>query len=331
MTAGLATLELTLLAALLFGVLGASVCAIVYPLIHRRLTCLTPTVRAHALLAWAMAPFFISVLLTLLYFLPSVLSFLGWAPAHCPPQDHPHPHFCSIHPHVSLSADGATRWVLVISGGWLLLAIATQLWGWLRARRLLAALTAMSHYDTERRVRVVETSLPLALTAGLWRSQIYVSSCLTASLPADMLTVIVTHERTHARRRDGLRQFVANLFSLIHLPWTRRQLLSDLDLACEQACDEAAAHEISDRLRVAETLLTIERLFQGSFRPLGLGTNSFGSSHVVERVERLLADPKDERNFTGFLWVVLIPVALVLAAEPLHRFTEAVVLGLLAR
>ena len=330
MTTGPATLELAVLATLLFGILGASVCAVVYPMASRRLVLINPVVRAHVLLAWTVAPFIMSMLLTLLYFLPSALSFLGWTPAHCPPQDHPHLHFCSTHPHVSLSAGGATRWVLVIPGGWLLSAMATQLCGWRRARRLLAALTAMSHYDAERRVRVVETSLPLALTAGLWRPQIYVSSRLTASLPADMLMVIVTHEHTHARRRDGLRQFVAALFSLMHLPWTRRQLLSDLALACEQACDEAAAREISDRLRVAETLLAIERLFQGSFRPLGLGTTSFGSGHVVERVERLLADPKDERNFSGYSWVVLIPVALVLAAEPLHRFTEAV-LGLLAR
>src|SRR5438094_693631 len=84
----------------------------------------------------------------------------------------------------------------------------------------------------------MDCNVPLALTAGLSRPEVYISSYLIASLPSDMLEVVVAHERAHVRRRDGMIQFVAHISSLLHFPWARRRLLADLSLACEQACDK---------------------------------------------------------------------------------------------
>lgn len=178
----------------------------------------------------------------------------------------------------------------------------------------------------------MDCEIPLALTAGLSRPEVYISSTLVTALPSDMFGIIVAHERAHVRRRDGLLQFAAHIASLLHLPWVRRRLLADLSLACEQACDEAAAREIGDRLRVAETLVAISRLSVPATRVAALGALSFGGGNLVPRIEALLSAPMPHgASFPLQAWIVLVPLivsAAVYVAEPVHRWAEAT-LGLL--
>ena len=180
----------------------------------------------------------------------------------------------------------------------------------------------------------MDCAAPLALTAGLSRPEVYISSSLLASLPSDMLRVIVAHERAHVRRRDGLIQFVAHIVSLLHLPGIRRRLLADLSLACEQACDQEAAREVGDPLRVAETLLAVARWFTPAKCVSAVGALSFGSGDLVPRIEALLSTAPTPhgvsvpRQVWGVLFLLLLSAAGY-AAEPLHRSIEAL-LGLLS-
>ncbi len=324
MTQTVEFLKLAALAVSLFGILGSGVCAIAYPLLRNRLLALDPATRAHILVAWSMAPCLIALALTGLCLLPLVLHFLGWSPTHCLDS-----HLCLSHPHQFLN--DIMAWVAFALVGLLgLSATVTQLYRLLDARRVLKALALASRYDAHRGVQVVESDWPLALTAGLWRPRVFVSSRLTASLPADMLEVVIAHERAHTRQRDSLKQLVAGVFSLMHLPQVRRCLLAELTLACEQACDEEAAQRVGDRLRVAQTLLAVERLFNLAPSSQILAITAFASSNVIRRVEALLADPVARPYPTrrGYRWVAVGLIAAILAAEPLHRLTETL-LGLL--
>jgi Zn-dependent protease with chaperone function len=330
MTEAVDVLKFVALAPIFFGIIGSGVCTIAYPLLRGRLAALAPVIRARTLVAWSMAPCLMALTFTGFCFLPLLLNLLGWSPAQCSQDSLSHPHFCSGHPHLLL--DDRLAWgAFALGGGLMLFAAVAQLYRWLDARRALSALAITSRYDASRGVHIVASHVPFALTAGLWRPEIYLSLRLVASLPADMLEVVIAHEQAHARRRDGLRQLLAGLLSLMHLPWIRRRLLADLALACEEACDEVAARHVGDRLHVAHTLLTVARLFSGALPGQALAA-SFADGHVVERVESLLADhanrPYSRRP--QYLILTLGLIAVIWAAEPLHHLTE-ILLRLLAR
>jgi Zn-dependent protease with chaperone function len=338
MNMGLPMFQFAVLAAGIFAVIGAGLCAIAYPLLRRIVLTLSPNRRARVLLVWSMAPLVLSGVLTLLCILPLGLSLVGCVDnKHIVISGDGYTHFCLAHPHLVLNAESLGLISMVLSG-LLLLVMAMQSYRWWGTRRLLDVLVSTSCHERYRGVRVLECGLPLALTAGLMRPEIFISSRLLAALPAEMLVIILAHERAHVRRRDGLMQFVAHVCALLHFPWVRRTLLADLSLACEQACDEEAARGVGDRLRVAETLLAIERLFRPSdLSPtLGtIGTLSFSDANTVDRIEALLSAPKKQgcTAIPRLLSLGLLPLlfsATVFAAEPAHRLIEAI-LGLLAR
>jgi beta-lactamase regulating signal transducer with metallopeptidase domain len=194
--------------------------------------------------------------------------------------------------------------------------LATLWRGWRRTRGLLAVGREVRHGVTE-----IETEAPIAFAMGIMRPRIYVSSKLRRSLNADLLAAITVHEEAHVRRRDGLRKLVAAVLSLGHLPWIRRQLLADLALSCEQACDAAAAR-FGDRLRVAEAILAVERMWVSGPREAPLAISAFGGANVAARVEALLAEPPAMRQTSGWWWGVALVTAVVVVAAPLHHATE---------
>ncbi len=326
MNTGLAMAQFAALTGAVFAMISAVLCAAAYPLLRRRVLRLSPTQRTRVLVVWSLAPPGLSGMLTLLYVLPLGLSLRG-----CMGEGHTH--FCVAHPHLIL--DEHLLWAVYLLLALLMVSVlGTQLYGWWRTRCLLDSLAAVSHYDGQRGLRVMDCAEPLAFTAGLSRPEVYISSSLLASVPADMLGVIVAHERAHARRRDGLIQFVAHLSSLLHCPWVRRRLLADLSLACEQACDQEAAREVSDPLRVAETLVALARwLTPAKFAP-ATGALSFGSGDLVPRIEALLSTAPTPhggplpRQVRGVLFALFLSAAGY-TAEPLHRWLEAL-LGLLS-
>jgi len=326
MNLGFPMLPFAVLAAAVFAVSSAMLCAIAYPLLRRIVLGLDPIRRTRVLVVWSMVPLGLSGLLTLLGVLPLGLSLMG-----CMGEGHTH--FCVAHPHLIL--DEHLLWAIYLVLALLMVsALGTQLYGWWRARRLLESLATVSHYDRQRGVRVMDCEVPIALTAGLSRPIVYISSSLVTALPSDMLRVIVAHERAHARRRDGMIQFVAHLASLLHCPWVRWPLLADLSLACEQACDQEAAREVGDPLRVAETLVALARWFTPAKCVPAVGALSFGSGDLVPRIEALLSTAPTPHGVSlpRQVWGVLFPLFLSAAgyaAEPLHRSVEAL-LGLLS-
>lgn len=320
------------LAAGLFAMVAAVAVAAAYPHLRRRLGRVAPAERARWVLAVCALPAASAVGLTALCFLPSAFDALWPGLDHCPHHVDGHPHFCLVH--LPLTPGSVAGWAITGTlAAVLALRLVHRLTRMVRSQRALRQLSQTAAFDRGRGVWIVESEIPLAVTSGLFRCRTFVSTALLGSLPPALVDAVIEHERAHARRRDVLVKAVASVLSLAHLPPARRALLTDLDLAAEQACDEAAGLRLGDRLGVAHALIALERLLHGTAARFGLAGVSFGGSAVVPRVEALLAEPAvtaPHNKTRRWLVVVAAVVALLLLADPLHHLTETI-LGPLAR
>jgi len=309
----------------------ALLCAFLYPLIRGRLWFLPPAMRANHLLAWTVAPAVMGLLLTGSIFLPTVLSLLGIESDHCQVYAASFSYRCLLHPLASMERE--LPWFLLFPLSALGLIFFGRVgWELLRVHRLVGALTTASQLDPSRNIWIVESEWPLALVSGVLHARVFVSSRLVHSLSPPQLMAVLAHERAHLHRHDPAWYFMAQILSCFHTSWLRRRLLEDLSLAVEQCCDEEAAKEIGDRLLMADTIVQVERLFNKQFPSMLALLPSFVGSHVVVRVESLLASPQERVPITyriiGCTCMGLMVIGLMLVAEPLHQLTETV-LGLL--
>jgi hypothetical protein len=174
--------------------------------------------------------------------------------------------------------------------------------------------------------RTVDMDGPLALTAGLIRPRIFISTRLLEALSPAELAAVVGHEQAHRRRRDALRQLVAEVLARLHLPPIRRRLLADLSLAAERACDEEAALSGTGRLGVAGTILKVARLTAAHQRPTDALLPTMTGADLEARIQALLR-PAADRQVAP--WSLLIPGAGVILAfgclysDRLHHNVES--------
>ncbi len=291
---------------------------------RRRIARWHPADRASGLLFLACAPSLIPTGLILMLLAPGLAGLAVTGVDHC--SSHPnHPHLCLAHPSAALPAFLAG--VLLIGAGGLPLVARAAIRVW-REQRRLGALSLVARRLPKPGVDVIESGLPFALTVGIARARTLVSSALLAALSPLQLEIVLAHEAEHARRRDPLRQLIARWLSVPLWPPLRRALLRELELSAEQACDDAAALRIEDRLVVADTILAVERLCKDSPR---LAAPSMSGSSVGERVKLLLREPVRRRRRR---WVLpgaafALALALVLGVEPLHHEAEHLIAHLL--
>lgn len=305
----------------------ALVAALAAALAHRRVLAwaapLAPAPRAQALLVWAAAPAALATALVAAALWPSLGAALGLAVDHCPAHGG-HVHICLHH----LPARGAGL-AGTLGFGAVVLAGGASLVRGVRSAGLAARLCLARAHELPGGVGVVESARPFALTVGWFRAHVLVSTALLRRLTPAQLGIVVAHERAHARRRDALRVTLAQVLSLAHLPSVRRDVLGSLALACEQACDEAAARACGDRVLVAETIVAVERIAAAG-RPAGSPGLAFGGGEVPTRVESLLASPSELRATRQLQALLLALLAAFAAAAPhVHHWTETLLHHLL--
>lgn len=320
-----------LFAVLVFAVPLTLVCALGYRLLRSRIVRIEPAARARIHVGMAALPFIGAIAGLLASFLPSILGWAGMVEDHC----HLHPdhiHLCLSHPPQLAHTFLASTFVAAV-----LLACGSIMVSWLlhmvSTRRLVRQFLQMSRHDHVRALHIVDTDVPLAFAAGLRSPQLFLSSRLVSQLSGAQLHAVIAHERAHAARHDALIYTLASALSYLHLPGTRKMLLSDLSLAAEQACDESACAATGDRLVVAEAIVAVEKLFAmhapRQVRKL-CATSHFNDSNVDVRVLAMLDAPRVEKPAARVFWFAGIGAVLVLAAlgEPLHHATESL-LGLI--
>jgi len=324
--------SLAALAGLWLAIALASALALhlLWPAFERRLARAAPEPRARVAWLAATLPVALPSAIVLLCALPGLAGFLSGAGDHCLGHGD-HPHFCPVHATLSMSPPLA---VAIAAFAAVSIALAR------RAVPALRALVREGRWLARRRgrrlapdVRLLDAPIPLALTHGFVRPAIWLTPALLDPLAEDERAVVIAHERAHVARRDPARFLIASLASVLLGPRLRARILDALRLASEQACDLIAADVVGDRLRVAETLVHVERLMTRAPRPLGTAA-ALVDSGLRARVAALLA-PDPRRPARIATRPLPIPTAWILAAaalllaSPVHHLAEHLLEGLL--
>lgn len=310
-----------LLAAALFGAVVATVVHAGYPWLRPRLARLPAGLRARVVFALLAAPVGLGAALSILAVLPGVAAAFAPTLDHCTHHDDHHFHLCLVHGPDAIHL-GRTWLVLGLVATPAFARATYSVVRLLRGRRLLTALRRAARPATGTYEEVCSEA-PFAVTAGLWRPRIYVTSGLLRLLDDTSRAAVLAHEAAHVRRRDPLTKLLAELLVVLHFPSARQTLLADLSLACEQACDEEAAVSIGDRTAVAGALVELGRLVAAGFPVQATAVARFGEGSISARVHALLEAPKPPPRLpsTGAVLAMTLVVATLLSA-PLHHATE---------
>lgn len=316
--------QLFTLGCVAFLATGTLVSAALVRAVRARLSCWEPRSRHRVLVLLAALPVLTASVLLLSATLPSLAALIVPALDHCAVHDDGHAHLCFIHlPERGIHAALLLGLVFVVSYFALRAGLAAA--RVVRAVKVLDVLARTGEARHDLGVTVIETSHPVCLAGGLFRPRVLMSRGLLDSLSDDERTVVLAHERAHVRRRDALVAGIVRALAVFHLPAVARWLVSELEVAAEQACDEEAAECVGNRVAVASTILTVERAAQdASTNQLGLVAVSFGQRGVARRVEPLLAEPAPPRSLRApAAWVGVATVGVLVLADELHHLTES--------
>lgn len=318
------SLQLFLLAAVAFLVLGSFVAAVAARVFAARLARWEPRARHGALVLLAALPVLTAFSLLLSASLPSLIALVLPGLDHCPMHDDHHAHLCFVHlPKVGIHLP--VLLALVFGLSYLALRAMLALSATVRAMRVLSSLRRTGEHRDDLGITVVETHVPICCAAGLLRPRVLLSRGLLESLGDEERAVVLAHERAHVRRRDAFVASVVRALAVIHMPKTARWLVREVEIAAEQACDEEAAEGVGDRLAVASAILTVERAAQhAAARELDGLAVGFGECAVERRVEALLADPRPQVSLGPLVILLGLAALTVLAlAGELHHLTES--------
>jgi Zn-dependent protease with chaperone function len=140
------------------------------------------------------------------------------------------------------------------------------------------------------RVRLCAYHAPLALTCGLWRPTIVLSTWMLTQLDAHELEAVLAHELSHVTRRDYLVTWLATVLrdSFWYLP-TSWAAYHQLQQEKELACDDLAVSATSRPLALASALAKVWQ--HAVARPdFGLAQHLGNANGLMEgRITRLLA------------------------------------------
>lgn len=321
-------LATTILLLSLGAIAGALLATLALPFLAAKdalLRRVEPAARFCILGAIAILPLLGALTVFLVAFGPSLLHAAQIVADHCAVHVHTHTlHLCFLHyppPQLSPALMAATLLICT----WPAWSIASHLRTTLQSHRWTSTLLRLSRFDEQRQIYLVDASYPLALAAGLFRPRIIVAELLEETLSADQFAAVLAHEGAHQRRRDGMTLFFLQLALAFHFPPLRRILQEALQLAMEQACDEAAARAVDNRITVAETLLVLERAHQNpsSKRATPPAILRFDAHPVEARVKSLLRNQWVRPRWP--LWAALavaFPAILLAKLPRLHHLLE---------
>ena len=235
--------------------------------------------------------------------------------SHCHPSSH-----CTAHSPTGLGLD-AVSFLTLVAGLLLVRAMALSV-RFQNAQSPLRSLWQKSHRDGYEQL---DCNAPLALTAGLLRPRIFLSSGLTAQLSRTELRAVLAHEQAHQRHRDNLRQF---LLQLLTAPALARQLRADMHQAIEQRADLQAASACGGPQAMAHILIRLQRLALASPPLLHSG---MGGADFSQRISALLQASAPSATARWWPAALITSMALLagLSASPVHHILEALA-GLLA-
>lgn len=303
---------------------GGLLAGLWYRVQREKLHRLSPRAREKVLWAWAMTPWWMAAWILLGCFLPSFMDWMGWGLDDC--QTHLHRvHLCFHHGEASPLSLALGAWM-----GWILLGVGMAGISWVRSTwtylQVVGGLRVLSQKVKDRGFVRVATRRPLALTLGILEPEVFLSEGLEDSLSDREFEAVLSHERAHQTRKDGLRKLLFSALAFPVFPPLRRPLIEDLTLATESICDRIAADEIQSPALVAQALLASTRLEQSWARAESLGTCHLLEGQVTQRVRALLDPHWDDTLRIWFLSFAGLHLAGFLFsfgfAQNLHHLVE---------
>lgn len=176
---------------------------------------------------------------------------------------------------------------------------------------------------------VADRGDPVAATVGLLRPWVVFSPYLAKKLDERQIEAAMAHERAHARHRDPLRIWLAQIATDLQWPWPQaRERMRQWLAALELARDEEALAAGTKGSELADAILISARLsqqFNPSLRPALAGE----AAALNERIARLLDPPPIEGEVApARAWAVALPLALLVALTLGAVFGEQVIRAL---
>lgn len=183
----------------------------------------------------------------------------------------------------------------------------------------------------------ISTHFPVVAVVGVVRPTLVVDASVLDACSPEELSAILAHEHGHLRRWDNLRRALF-LATPDLLAWTRLApaLREAWREATEEAADDvAAAHSEETRMHLADALLHVARIAQGSlahsFQATQLPASALYRGESVERRVRRLLAPAERENPSrpwGIVTVTTVVAVAFALQRQLHDVLEVAVNGL---
>ena len=163
-------------------------------------------------------------------------------------------------------------------------------------------------------LQVISHRAPLAVTTGLLRPRVTISTGAIEALADDELAAVLAHEAHHVASRDPLRLLIAGALAELATPFPIvSHLARRLELAIEVAADAAAVRATSAAAVAASLMHFLEPV------PDGAAACGIGGSYVGERVDALCGNaPRSSRPARELAASALAVVLIVAVIGALH-------------
>ncbi len=275
-----------------------------------------PNVRSARARAWLYAPLWVPATVVFAATLSGLTDALLGRGDHCHVGGGVHHHLCVLHP--PAITNHPLAWFIIAAtltpAAWVVARAALRAHERWRLSRALIRSSRPSELGGD--VRLLEQDEPVALTVGVFRPVVLLSTGLIDMVSARTLRIVLTHERAHVRRRDTTWALLDQVTAALLPRPIRGALLGDLVLARERACDAVAASAEGD-VHVAAALVQVARM--GLSEP-ACGV-SIGASSIEARVLHLLEGPARGSSWPG--WPMACVLALAVAGVgPAHAWIE---------
>lgn len=299
-------------AALVASVLSA----LLYPGFRRAIAGNRPATRSLAVLCYALMSPAVGIVIVLLNTQPEYSQML--VPEHC------HDGACGDSHAPVIDTRSLGGFSLIAMASLLVFGmIAVGLYGLRLGQRRLSMLLAFGRENRKGDYLIVDSRNQLAWCCGLLRTKIVVSRGLVERLSLPQLSVVLAHERAHARRLDNLRRIVVQWATVFWPQPLKRRVRAELANDCELACDADAMRTIQNRSLFIDVIKALQM-------PAAIDTAAkgvaFGSSDARPRIEALMTDESAGRHpAVAYLLLVLIWFSQVGAVTGItHRVVESI-------
>jgi hypothetical protein len=187
----------------------------------------------------------------------------------------------------------------------MLLILASVPFALLFGRAAILAVWSLVRYEGE----------VVTATVGLLRPWVLFSPYLAKALDDRTIEAALAHERAHARHRDPLRIWLAQLATDLQWPWPQAEKRFGLwVLALELARDEEARASGVDGSDLAIAILASARLGRQAILPANAALIGDPST-LKERISRLLEPlPHDPRQTQTVTWIAVVAIPVLLGA-----------------